>query len=406
MLALCMAAGLALSCTACGSTDVGASAAMFLRKTEGTVGVTDAEGTDIAFEENLSLYKGYTIRTEAGSCAWIDLDETKRIELDEKSTVEITKNGKNLSLNLIYGSLFFNMTEPLADDETMEICTDSMRVDIHGTCGWVYRRYQNVAGMLEGSLTVTAGNKTETVNAGEKVWLPSDYIPVVTGFFRDNVPDFVVRAILEDDALRQALQDTIGLVFPMSYEELLSILEKEDPEEEIVYSELIDFETDGSPELLVIRQYETFGDPGWPDKRLYFRIYRNGPAGVRPLTRSFPEIAAGLSYMSCSLVERDGRLFVECRSEGPDPDNGNASQSYVKYSGSIAGHDGVPEEWGVTDYFHCKVDAQGNHSMEAAGHRENGFIFGTETRSLIGGQDALLDQYTFVRELYRIDFTH
>ena len=105
LLALCMTFSLALGCTGCGGADGGtgggigigggaSAASMFLRKTEGTVAVSDAEGADVAPEENLGLYSGYTVGTEAESYAWIDLDKVKLTKLDENSAAEITKDGK------------------------------------------------------------------------------------------------------------------------------------------------------------------------------------------------------------------------------------------------------------------------------------------------------------------------
>ena len=148
-IALLLSLSLALGCAGCGSTDSGgtggtdstgmsaSAATMFLRKMEGSVTVSDAEGQSIEPAENLGLYSGYGMGTEAESFAWIDLDKVKLAKLDEYSEAAISKDGKNLSIEIQSGSLFFNVTEPLADDETMEIRTSSMMVGIRGTCGWV-----------------------------------------------------------------------------------------------------------------------------------------------------------------------------------------------------------------------------------------------------------------------------
>ena len=57
--------------------------------------------------------------------------------MDENSEISITKDDLKLSINVKSGGLFFNVTEPLAEDETMNIRTSSMIVGIHSTCGWV-----------------------------------------------------------------------------------------------------------------------------------------------------------------------------------------------------------------------------------------------------------------------------
>lgn len=56
--------------------------------------------------------------------------------MDENSEISITKDDLKLSINVKSGGLFFNVTEPLAEDETMNIRTSSMIVGIHSTCGW------------------------------------------------------------------------------------------------------------------------------------------------------------------------------------------------------------------------------------------------------------------------------
>ena len=88
-IALFLSLSLALGCAGCGgtgstdSTGMSASAAtMFLRKMEGSVTVSDAEGQSIEPAENLGLYSGYGMGTEAESFAWIDLDKVKLAKLD------------------------------------------------------------------------------------------------------------------------------------------------------------------------------------------------------------------------------------------------------------------------------------------------------------------------------------
>ena len=77
-LALFLAACTLLSCTACGG---GAAAAMHLRRTQGTVGVSDNEGKSVEPRDDLGLYSGYGVGTQAESYAWIDLDDVKLTKL-------------------------------------------------------------------------------------------------------------------------------------------------------------------------------------------------------------------------------------------------------------------------------------------------------------------------------------
>lgn len=84
---------------------------MHLVRTEGTVGVSDGEGKDLEPMENLGLYSGYGVDTQAESCAWIDLDNVKLAKMDAESEVEITRDGKKLEIDVKSGSLFFNVSE-------------------------------------------------------------------------------------------------------------------------------------------------------------------------------------------------------------------------------------------------------------------------------------------------------
>ena len=153
-----LALSLALLLTSCAG---GASATtMHLRKTEGAVGVSDGEGKELTPKDNLGLYSGYQVGTQAESYAWIDLDKVKLTKLDQDSEVEINKEGKKLEINVKSGSLFFNVTEPLADDEIMNIATSTMMIGVRGTCGWVTG---NTAALLEGTDTGLKSGRTYTL---------------------------------------------------------------------------------------------------------------------------------------------------------------------------------------------------------------------------------------------------
>ena len=108
-----------------------------MQKTEGTVKVANNSGKSLSLIQNMSLYNGYQVATEAASYAWINLDDTKLTKLDEVSDMEIRSKGKELELLLNSGNLYFNVTAPLAADETLNIRTSSMVMGIRGTARWV-----------------------------------------------------------------------------------------------------------------------------------------------------------------------------------------------------------------------------------------------------------------------------
>lgn len=174
-LAACLALFLLLA--ACGSE--AEAAAMRLTRTQGDVNVSDGAGVEVALLENLSLYSGYGVGTSQESYAWINLDDVKLAKMDQTSEIAIQKEGKNLEIEVKSGSLFFHVTEPLAEDETMEIRTSTMGVGIRGTCGWVA---EGMVALLEGTVIVTAG----------------------------EIPAFVQSEIAEYEKLQEALQAISG----------------------------------------------------------------------------------------------------------------------------------------------------------------------------------------------------
>ena len=170
-----------------------AAATMRLMRTEGEVGVSDDDGKSVTPKEDLGLYSGYGVDTQSASFAWINLDDVKLAKLDEKSEIAIQKEDKHLELEVKSGSLFFNVTQPLEDDEAMNIRTSSMVVGIRGACGWVEvpdASHMNIY-LLEGKAECTAG-VTATVSAGEVAQLDETAGTVTVEPFAQNaIPDFV-----------------------------------------------------------------------------------------------------------------------------------------------------------------------------------------------------------------------
>lgn len=123
-----------LCCTACGA---GNTASIRLSRTEGNVKINNNKGKDITPSEGLKLYDGYEVKTEPAAYAWMELDTSRLAKMDSESQVQIQKEGKHLDILVSQGSLFFNIEEPLNEDETLSIHTSSMMVGIRGTCGWV-----------------------------------------------------------------------------------------------------------------------------------------------------------------------------------------------------------------------------------------------------------------------------
>lgn len=128
---------IASMCSGCGGAAKAAATLIRLMRSEGSVSIADGDGKDVKPEENLGLYSGYQVATEKASFAWINLDDTKLTKMDEESQVEIQKDGNSLEVLVNSGSLYFNITEPLGEEESLNIRTSDMITGIRGTQGWV-----------------------------------------------------------------------------------------------------------------------------------------------------------------------------------------------------------------------------------------------------------------------------
>lgn len=190
--ALALTLALTLALAACGGSTARA-ATMKLAKTEGAVDVSDGDGASVPMAENLGLYSGYRVATQAESFAWIDLDDAKRTKMDEESAVCVHQEDRALELEVLSGSLYFDITEPLADDETLEIRTSSMVVGIRGTRGWVevFSAQQLRVYLLEGKVECTNGTDTASVSAGQAADIRAEGAIEVFAFSEDDIPAFV-----------------------------------------------------------------------------------------------------------------------------------------------------------------------------------------------------------------------
>ena len=74
-MAILLAAVMVVNLAACGGGDTSV-ATMHLRRTQGTVSVSDGSGKDVPVLDNLGLYSGYGVGAIAASYAWIDLDDS------------------------------------------------------------------------------------------------------------------------------------------------------------------------------------------------------------------------------------------------------------------------------------------------------------------------------------------
>ncbi|MBO5153775.1 MAG: FecR domain-containing protein [Eubacterium sp.] len=233
---------------------------MKLEKTEGTATLKTQNGTARKISNGMHLYSGNTLATAASSYAYVSLDGTKAVKLDEKTTTTLRQSGKQLELLVKSGKLFFNVSSPLTEKESMNVRTSSMVAGIRGTCGVVEYVNPNKSKLylLEGKVTLGYGENATTIyggqtatvilrekeEAGESGGSDGSATPGDSGSMTEevvqkvyvdklteaNVPIFAITEILSDPVLQQKIEATTDLKIA-KFEEVLEESQKEPGEE-------------------------------------------------------------------------------------------------------------------------------------------------------------------------------
>ena len=152
LLLLALLAGL---CTTALAEESAKGGTVRLEESSGTVTVKNASGKGQTIRKSMRLYNGYTVATGRSSEAYVSLDDSKVVKLDSSTKVDVKQAGRQLEVSLNSGKLFFNVTRPLAADETLNIVTSTMVTGIRGSFGWVT---PNEIGLMHGHVTVTCRN--------------------------------------------------------------------------------------------------------------------------------------------------------------------------------------------------------------------------------------------------------
>ncbi len=189
-------------------------------KYEGSV-YLENNGKSGTLRENQRLQNGNALKTTKESLVAISLDDKKIVTLDENSRAEFNQKGKKLVLNLTEGNVFFNVTEPLKDDESFTISTATMVVGIRGTSGYVASSVEGIEHLIitDGKVAVTGLNPV----SGEKQDIDVDAGEMLTVSFDDtsltlekeeidvsDLPEFAKARIGEDVELQERVFAATG----------------------------------------------------------------------------------------------------------------------------------------------------------------------------------------------------
>ena len=226
LLALVLAASCILPVAAV-SKESAVAAAIRLTKAEGTVNIKNGDGKKVSRIDKMRLYSGYSLETAESSYAWINLDDVKLIKEDASSKVQVRKSGKNLEVKLEAGALFFNVTEPLKADESLNISTSTMIVGIRGTSGWVRiaadGREASISlgeGTAQLSVTdpVSGQTKNGVIRGGQEatcVVYPQERAGdkcdiLMDGYKVEDIPGFVLYEMVRDVELCDKILEETG----------------------------------------------------------------------------------------------------------------------------------------------------------------------------------------------------
>lgn len=190
------------------------AATVRLPKTEGAVDVTDGAGIQVSMVENMRLFSGSHTKTGERSYAWFSLDDTKVLKEDAVSEVEIRKRGEKLEVLLDFGKLYFNVTAPLRDEESLNIRTSTMVLGLRGTSGWVQvidgriTRVWLLTGEAECIVTNPVNGQTKRIRlrAGDTADFyvydparPVDQTDIIfRRFGREDIPGYVLKELVGD----------------------------------------------------------------------------------------------------------------------------------------------------------------------------------------------------------------
>ncbi|WP_300415156.1 leucine-rich repeat protein [uncultured Oscillibacter sp.] len=225
LMALALVTGLAAPALAAET-----AAVIRLTKTTGTVEISKSSGKSVSLLKNMRLYNGYHVETDEESYAWINLDDSKLLKEDAASEVEVRKDGKKLEVLLCSGNIFFDVAEPLEDDESMNIHTSTTVVGIRGTSGWirVVDRWTTEISVLEGTVEcsvtdpVTNQVKAEPIKGGERVTCvvypreqDGDKCDILREKFTvEDIPGFALTDLTRDIPLCDKIEQKTGLDIP------------------------------------------------------------------------------------------------------------------------------------------------------------------------------------------------
>ena len=210
---------------------------------EGEIEIFSTSGKPRALADDGIFESGEALQTGEESRASVSLENGRTVCLDSNTRVTFIREGGHTRISLEEGSVFLDVQEKLAEDETLDIQTAAMTVDIRGTIVFISdiptepatelpaaaenaqdsaaENRQTTLGVLEGTAEIryedTEGaNRVLPVPAGNKAVIPdvsneaaasetAAVTPAVTNLVSDDIQGFVAELVNEDQALKERI---------------------------------------------------------------------------------------------------------------------------------------------------------------------------------------------------------
>ncbi|MBR1440998.1 MAG: FecR domain-containing protein [Lachnospiraceae bacterium] len=182
---------------------------MRLLRRVNVVTLEDEKGNAKAMTDNMKLQNGNALSTEADSMVSVGLDDYKVVTVEENSRAEFYQQGKQLELALTKGSLFVDVSQHLADDESFDVRTATMSAGIRGTTIYFMENPDGTWSLylISGKLHVRGHNPV--TNEEKETDVVGGY-KLTAYTFDDREVDsivFVIEEFSEEDMPLQLLQE-------------------------------------------------------------------------------------------------------------------------------------------------------------------------------------------------------
>ena len=168
-------------------------------KIEGTVSVNEK-----AAYKNEKLAANDIITSSKNSVCYIQIDNDKVVKILESSIVSIKELKNNtLAIHLEEGSLYFNVENKLASDESMYFETENTTMSIRGTTGYISALNDEVEVIIpEGTVTGTIDGKSFDATSGVKFVIDEENKIVNNiSIGLNDLPEVIKEEIVKNESL-------------------------------------------------------------------------------------------------------------------------------------------------------------------------------------------------------------